>query len=122
MENLSAMWENFSLSEFEGSKYQVHDSGFERKRLLVVRFVTGRVLNMEAIARNFKLLWHTKKGFKVCDIGNHRVLFVFSKDSDIEKVISGELWSFDKYLVALKRVQRHTNLKGLDFDKVCFWI
>ena len=56
MENLSAMWENFLLSEFEGSKYQVHDSGFEGKHLLATRFFTGRVLSMEAIAWIFKLL------------------------------------------------------------------
>ena len=31
MENLFAMWENFSLLKFEGNKYQVHDSGFEGK-------------------------------------------------------------------------------------------
>ena len=71
MENFSAMWENFSLLKSEGSKYQVHDSGFEGKHLLIAKFFTGRVLNMEAIARNFKLLWHTKKGFEVRDMGNH---------------------------------------------------
>ena len=38
----------------------------------------------------------------------------FLEDFDVEKVLLGELWSFDKYLVALKRVQRHTDVKGLD--------
>lgn len=71
MEKFSAMWENFSLSKSEGSKYQVHDNGFEGKHLLVARFFMGRVLNKEAIAQNFKLLWHTKKGFEVRDMGNH---------------------------------------------------
>ena len=77
MENLSAMWENFLLSKSEGSKYQVHDIGFQGKYLLAARFFTGRVLSMEAIKWTFKILWHTKKGFEVCDVGNHRVLFVF---------------------------------------------
>ena len=55
-------------------------------------------------------------------MGNHRVLFVFSEASDVERVLLGEPWSFDKSLVALKRVQRHTNVKGLDFDTAYFWI
>ena len=46
---------------------------------------------------------HTRKGFEVRDIGDHRVLFVFSYESDIDKVLSGEPWSFDKNLVALRR-------------------
>lgn len=25
-------------------------------------------------------------------------------------------------MVALKRVQKHTDVKGLDFDSICFWI
>ena len=77
---------------------------------------------MEAMARTFKLLWHTKRGFKVCDMGDHRVMFVFSDESDIDKVLLGEPWSFDKNLVALKKVRRHTEVKGLLFDKAYFWI
>ena len=34
-------------------------------------------------------------------MGDHRVLFVFSDESDIDKVLLGEPWSFDKNLVAL---------------------
>lgn len=47
---------------------------------------------MEAIARTFKLLWHTKKGFEVRDIGNHRVLFAFMDESNVDKVLMGEPW------------------------------
>ena len=103
MENLSIMWENFSLSESEGSKYPVYKKGYEGKFLLPARFFTSKVLSMEAVARTFKILWHTRKGFEVRDIGDHRVLFVFSYESDIDKVLSGERWSFDKNLVALRR-------------------
>ena len=104
MENLSAMWENFSLSESEGSKHQVCKKGYEGKFLLAMRFFTGRVLSMEVVARTFKLLWHTKKGFEVRDMGDHRLLFVFLDESDVEKVLAGEPWPFDKNLVALKKV------------------
>ena len=48
-----------------------------------------------------------KSVFEVRDMGNHWVLFVFSEVSDVERVLLGEPWSFDKSLVALiKRVQR----------------
>lgn len=57
--------------------YQVDDEGLDGKFLLAARFFTGRALNMEAITRTFKSLWHTKKGFQVLDMGNHRVLFLF---------------------------------------------
>ena len=46
-------------------------NGFGLTLPLVVRFFTGQVLSMEAIARTFKLLLHTKKGFEVRDMGDH---------------------------------------------------
>ena len=90
MENLSAMWETFSLSETKGSKYRVCGNNGDGPYLLAARFFTGRFPSMEAIARTFKLLWHVKKGFEVKDIGNHYVLFVFMEESDVDKVLVGE--------------------------------
>ena len=100
----------------------MRDSSSVGQYLLATRFFTSRVLNMEAIARTFKLLWHTKKGFEVRDMGDHKVLFIFSEASDVDKVLLGEPWSFDKSPVALKKVQQHTDLKGLDFESASFWI
>lgn len=120
MEKLLAMWETFSLSKSEGNQYRMSESSVEGPYLLAARFFTGRVLSMEAIARTFKLLWHTKKGFEVRDMGNHCVLFVFKEETNIARIIAGEPWSFDKNLVALKRVLRPTEMKGLVFDNVRF--
>jgi len=70
------------------------------------------VLNIEAIIRTFKILWHTKKGFKARDMGDHHVLmFIFLEQSDVDRVLAGEPWSFDKNLVALKRIEHQIELK-----------
>ena len=122
MEKLSVMRETLSLSESKGSQYRASESSMEGPYLLVARFFTGRVLSIEAIARTFKLIWHTKKGFEVRDMGNHCVLFAFKGETDIEKILAGEPWSFDKNLVALKRVLRPALVKGLVFDNVRFWV
>ena len=122
MDNLSALWETFSLTESEGSMYNVDDGGLEGKFLLAARFFTVRALNIEAIARTFKLLWHTKRGFEVRDMGDNRMLFIFSEKSDADRVLAGEPWSFDRFLVALKRIGRQTEMKGLVFDSAHFWL
>nr|POF18422.1 hypothetical protein CFP56_49380 [Quercus suber] len=41
MDNLSALWETFSLTESEGSKYNVYDGGFDGSFLLAARFFSG---------------------------------------------------------------------------------
>ena len=74
----------FSLSEHEGNQYLVWENETEEGYYLADRFFTSRVLSMEAIARTFKLLWRTLKGFEVRDMGNHKVLFEFSDLSDVD--------------------------------------
>ena len=59
----------------------------------------------------FKILWHTKKEFEALDMGDHHVLFIFSEQSDVDRVLAGEPWSFDKNLVALKRIGHQIELK-----------
>ena len=77
---------------------------------------------MEAIGCTFKLLWHTKKGFEVRDMGNHRVFFLFAEESDVNKVLLGKPWSFDKYLVVLCRYDDDSSLRRLHFDTAKFWV
>lgn len=55
-------------------------------------------------------------------MGNHCVLFAFKEETNIEKILAGEPWSFDKNLVALKGVLRPALVKGLVFDNVRFWV
>ena len=112
----------FSLSEHEGNQYLVWENETEEGYYLAAHFFTSRVLSMEAIARTFKLLWRTRKGFEVRDMGNHKVLLEFSDPSDVDRVLKGEPWSFDKYLVALKRVSKQTNVRSLVFDKARLWV
>ena len=77
---------------------------------------------MEAVMRTFKQLWSTKKGFEVKDMGNHVVLFVFSNKTDVDRVLLGEPWSYDKYLVSLCRLEKNGAVKDLVFDRTAFWV
>ena len=99
-------WKRLSLSEFEGNKFAVREETTVEEYLLVAKFFTRRVLNMKAIARTFKLLWKTRKGFEIRDMDDHKILFVFPDEANIDRVPEGELWSFDRHLVVLQRIDR----------------
>ena len=69
--------------------------------VLAAKFLTKRALNVEVVGRTFKPLWRTKKDFKVREAGDHILLFVFELESDAERVLANEPWTFDKHVVML---------------------
>ena len=116
------LWENFSLSESEGNKFTVQEEPEMREFLLAAEFHTKRVLNMEAIAKTFKLRWRTRKGFEIRDMGDHMLLFAFLDVTDINRVLQWEPWMFDKHLVALKRMEKSEAIRKLDFSLTNSWV
>ena len=104
----------------QGSEFVVRKEQGLGQFLLTAKFYTKQVLNMEAIAKTFTLLWKTRKGFEIRDMGDHMVLFVFPKASDIDRVLLGEPWTFDKHLVALKRMDMNEDIRELDFSMTRF--
>nr|XP_023874461.1 uncharacterized protein LOC111987005 [Quercus suber] len=77
---------------------------------------------MEAMARTFKPLWHAENGFKFQKEGDHKILFIFDNQEDVDKIVSNEPWSFDKSLVVLQRYDRNSPIEELSFDKASFWV
>lgn len=90
--------------------------------ILAMKFLTGRALNMEAIIRTFTLLWKAVSGFKVRNVGDHILLFVYNNKEVVDKILKGESWSFDKNLIVLQTYGNHSPVKGLKFSKVSLWI
>ena len=75
---------------------------------------------MDAIALTFQLLWRSKNGFKVKNMGNHIVLFIFDNKREVETIIENEPWSFDKHLVVLQRYDKDTPFEELQFNYTSF--
>ena len=82
--------------------------------------------------RMLRLLWRAKGGLKGRDMGNNRVMFLFVNTVEMEWVIANGPWSFDKFLILLKRVDDDNSFsKHVDddssfskvvFDSCAFWV
>ena len=92
------------------------------EHILVAKFLTTRVLNIDSVARTFKPLWKTRQSFSVQDLGRNRVAFVFEDDMDLERVLVNEPWSYDKYLVVFQRLQEDESISDSKFSHVSFWV
>uniref|UniRef100_A0A2N9FNY2 DUF4283 domain-containing protein n=1 Tax=Fagus sylvatica TaxID=28930 RepID=A0A2N9FNY2_FAGSY len=106
MESMEDMWKKFSLSDKECLNVDLADTSQQPEHILAAKFLTSRVLNMDAVARTFKPLWKTKQSFMVQDLGGNKVAFVFKDAMDLERVLVNEHWTYDKFLVVFQRVRR----------------
>ena len=77
MDSIENMWQRFSLSDKEGLDVDLARTFQQPKHILVAKFLTTRLLNIDFVARTFKPLWKTRQSFFVQDLGRNQVAFIF---------------------------------------------
>ena len=104
MENLVKRWGNLSLDDREGGDVKLNENDSSKNVTIAAKFLTKRALNTESIIRTFNPIWRPKNGFKVRNVGNHTILFIFD------------------HLVMIKRYDYSIPVKDLVFDHVSLWV
>jgi hypothetical protein len=122
MESIEDMWKRFNLSEKEGLDVDLANTTQQSENILVAKFLTPRVLNIDSVARTFKPLWKTKRSFSVQDLGQNRAALIFDDEMDLERVLANEPWSFDKFLVVFQRFGDDIAIDDLTFSHASFWV
>lgn len=87
-----------------------------------MKFFTKRAMNIDAVAKTFRPLWRTRQSFNIRDVGNNHLMFAFEIEVDVEKVLLGEPWSFDRHLAVFQRYDGKVPMKELDFGFSKFWV
>ena len=122
MEDLTTNWNRLTLSDKEGPGCSLDEELSSPEFIIATKFLTKRTLNIDAIAKTFTPLWRSKNGFKVRNVGDHKVLFVFDNKAEADKVIHSEPWTFDKHLIVMERYDTTSSLDDLTLDKTTFWV
>ena len=115
-------WKKLSLSEAEGKKHDLTKEKKISEYVLAAKFLTRRSINIEAVARMFRPIWCTKRNFEVSIAGDNILLIAFEWEVDVEKVLQGEPWVFNRHLVVLQRYDGFAPIMDLSFDRTAFWV
>ncbi|KAF4391034.1 hypothetical protein F8388_024866 [Cannabis sativa] len=69
---------------------------FDDRWCLVGKFLTGRTLDFDAMRHMMASLWQPGKGVFIKELDTNRYLFQFYHELDIQVVIDGSPWTFNK--------------------------
>ena len=122
MEDLTTNWNRLTLSEKVGPSCSLDKELSSPEFIIATKFLTNRPLNIDAIAKTFTPLWQSRNGFKVCNLGDHKTLFVFDNKAEADKVIQSEPWTFDKHLIVMERYDPSSSIDELILDRTTFWV
>ena len=122
MEEITRSWNNLSLDEREGSRIMLKNTLRLSEFILAAKFLTRRALSMDAVARTFRQLWRLTAGFKIRNMNDHVVLFVFNNQGDIDRILRSEPWCFDKYLMVFQQYDGDISISKLNFQWVSFCV
>lgn len=89
MDSITKEWSRLSLFE-EGSWFVLNNNLCTQEFIIVVKFLTKCVLNVDVVVRTFKSLWQSQNGFKAKNLGDHILLFIFDNKIEVDKVLLSE--------------------------------
>ena len=108
MESLTKHWSTLSFNDCEGGKVHLNKEKSSSDFVIAVKFLTMCASNTKVIVKTFSSIWKSVNGFKVRNVRDHIIFFIFDNEQEAEKILDGKPWSFNKHLVMLQRYDKST--------------
>jgi hypothetical protein len=126
-EDVTKMWERFTLLEEESVGIQTHEGDFEPlvgrgSSCVVGKLLADRTVGKEVIKTPLIRAWQPQKRVSFKNVGNNMFLIDFEEEVDKIRVMEGRPWTFDGDLVSLADFDGMTPPTALEFEKAAFWV
>ncbi|XP_019166512.1 PREDICTED: uncharacterized protein LOC109162247 [Ipomoea nil] len=96
--------------------------GEPRSWVLVGRFLTRRMVNIEFMQQVMAEVWQPVSGVQVSELQPNLFMFVFYHQTDMQRVIDEGPWSFDNHTLVCRPVMEGVLLVDVVLDSVDMWV
>ena len=105
-EELEELWSklSFTKEEDEGITFGSYSTKAAKERgrfCVVLKILSNRSVNVEALRKNLNMLWKPSKGVKFNELEEDLFLVEFGDERDKRRVIDMSPWSYERQLVLL---------------------
>ncbi|KAM6548427.1 hypothetical protein CsatB_020103 [Cannabis sativa] len=125
--NLEQKWKNICLGDEEDKEIvyeeeDVKDIEFDDRWCLVGRLLTGKVSDFMIFQNIMADLWKSRKGMYVKIIEQNRFLYQFFHEIDIQRVLTGSPWTYDRKQLILERLKKGGNPRTIALNSLDLWV
>uniref|UniRef100_A0A803QI56 Reverse transcriptase n=1 Tax=Cannabis sativa TaxID=3483 RepID=A0A803QI56_CANSA len=89
---------------------------------LVGRFLTNKGVDFQAMQNKMATLWQPGRGMYVKELDSNLFLFQFYHEVDIDRVIEGSPWTFDRVPLIFERLKQGEDPRMITLNKLDFWV
>uniref|UniRef100_A0A803PV21 Reverse transcriptase n=1 Tax=Cannabis sativa TaxID=3483 RepID=A0A803PV21_CANSA len=98
------------------------EQAFDDRWCLVGKFLTGRTIDFDAMRHMMASLWQPGRGVYIKELDTNRYLFQFYHEIDIQAVIDGSPWTFNRIQLVFHRLKRGEDPRLIRLHKLDMWI
>uniref|UniRef100_A0A803PHA9 Reverse transcriptase domain-containing protein n=1 Tax=Cannabis sativa TaxID=3483 RepID=A0A803PHA9_CANSA len=98
------------------------DQAFDDRWCLVGKFLTNRSIDFDAMRHMMASLWQPGKGVYIKELDSNRYLFQFYHELDIETVIEGSPWTFNRMQLVFHRLKRGEDPRMVRLHELDMWV
>ncbi|KAM6552563.1 hypothetical protein CsatB_013325 [Cannabis sativa] len=125
--DLNEQYAQISLDDDEegiliGGEEEGEEFAFDDRWCLVGKFLTGRTLDFDAMRHMMASLWQPGKGVYIRELDTNRYLFQFYHELDVQSVVDGSPWTFNKCPLVFHRLRKGEDPKVVQLHKMDFWV
>ncbi|KAK9992135.1 hypothetical protein SO802_027120 [Lithocarpus litseifolius] len=122
-EELEQLWKKLSFTKEKDEDIVLGENSTKTekelgKNCLVIKILTQRCINIEALRKTMRMLWKTNKTIQISEIEEELFLVELSDPKDKKKILEMCPWSFEKNLVLLQEFSSECPEKGETSDGV----
>ncbi|XP_060971235.1 uncharacterized protein LOC133037758 [Cannabis sativa] len=125
-EELEVRWDDLQIDEEEGGVLFDNPSELEdevdARWCLVGRLLTNRVSDFDTVRNVMASLWRPVKGMFVKELEFNRFLFQFFHELDINRVLEGTPWTFNKIPLIVQRLKLGENPRLVPLNTMEIWV
>ena len=126
-DELEALWSKLSFIEEEGEDIVLGSSSTKLareigKNCVVMKILTKRIIFLEALRKNMKMLWKPNRGLQISEIENDMFLVEFGDGRDKKRVMEMSPWCFEKQLILLQEFEGELVPKEIVLKWTPFWV